>query len=71
MKDVGFAGRLAGTFIRSKLTPLIIAASVLLGIGAGVLPRIADVNRAFTAAAVPLLVTVKVTMILFEASRLN
>jgi len=40
MRDVGFAGRLAGTFIRSKLTPLIIAASVLLGIGAGVLlPR--------------------------------
>ena len=40
MKDVGFAGRLAGTFIRSKLTPLIIAASVLLGIGAGfMLPR--------------------------------
>ncbi len=40
MSDVGFAGRLAGTFIKSKLTPLIIAASVLLGIGAGVLlPR--------------------------------
>jgi multidrug efflux pump subunit AcrB len=40
MNNVGFAGRLAGTFIRSKLTPLIIGASVLLGIGAGVLlPR--------------------------------
>ncbi len=40
MKHAGIAGRLAGSFIRSKLTPLIIAASVLLGIGAIVmLPR--------------------------------
>jgi len=35
MKEVGFAGRLARTFIRSKLTPLVIGASILLGIGAG------------------------------------
>ena len=40
MKDVGFAGKLARIFIRSKLTPLIIVASVLLGIGAVyMLPR--------------------------------
>jgi len=40
MKGIGFAGRLAHTFINSKLTPLIIAASILLGIGAVVLlPR--------------------------------
>ena len=40
MENVGIAGRLAGAFIRSKLTPLIIAGSVLLGIGAVVLlPR--------------------------------
>mgnify|MGYP000409712461 CR=1 FL=1 len=40
MKHAGIAGRLAGAFIGSKLTPLIIAASVLLGIGAVVmLPR--------------------------------
>ncbi len=40
MKKIGFAGTLAGAFIKSKLTPLIIAASVLLGIGAVVLlPR--------------------------------
>lgn len=40
MRDIGFAGKLAGGFIRSKLTPLIVAASVLLGIGAVVmLPR--------------------------------
>ena len=40
MKGTGFAGRLAHTFINSKLTPLIIAASILLGIGAVVLlPR--------------------------------
>ena len=38
--STGFAGKLAGAFIRSKLTPLIIAASVLLGIGAVyMLPR--------------------------------
>ena len=34
MAPVGIAGRLARTFIQSKLTPLIIAGSVLLGIGA-------------------------------------
>jgi multidrug efflux pump subunit AcrB len=40
MNDVGFAGRIAGIFIRSKLTPLIISTSILLGIGAGLLlPR--------------------------------
>ncbi len=40
MKELGIAGKLARTFIRSKLTPLIVAASVLLGIGAVVmLPR--------------------------------
>ena len=40
MNELGFAGRLAKTFIRSKLTPLIVAASVLLGIGAVyMLPR--------------------------------
>lgn len=40
MKDLGIAGKLAKAFIQSKLTPLIIAASVLLGIGAVVmLPR--------------------------------
>jgi multidrug efflux pump subunit AcrB len=40
MKDLGIAGRLAGGFIQSKLTPLIIAASILLGIGVVVmLPR--------------------------------
>jgi multidrug efflux pump subunit AcrB len=40
MKHNGFAGRLARTFIRSKLTPLIIAASISLGVGAGfLLPR--------------------------------
>ncbi len=40
MKAAGIAGRLAGAFTRSKLTPLIIAASVLLGIGAVImLPR--------------------------------
>lgn len=40
MKELGIAGKLAKAFIRSKLTPLIIAASVLLGLGAVVmLPR--------------------------------
>lgn len=40
MKELGIAGKLAGAFIQSKLTPLIIAASVLLGIGAVImLPR--------------------------------
>src|SRR5574339_311041 len=38
--SLGTAGKLAKTFIRSKLTPLIITASVLLGVGAVVmLPR--------------------------------
>ena len=36
----GLAGRLAAAFVHSKLTPLLIAASVLAGIGAvAVLPR--------------------------------
>ena len=36
----GFAGRIAHAFIDSKLTPLIIAASILLGVGAVLmLPR--------------------------------
>lgn len=36
----GIAGRLAATFIKSKITPLIVVASVLLGLGAVVmLPR--------------------------------
>ena len=40
MSDLGFAGRLAKVFITSKLTPLIVVASVLLGIGAVyMLPR--------------------------------
>ncbi|CAN5474333.1 efflux RND transporter permease subunit [soil metagenome] len=40
MKELGIAGKLANAFIQSKLTPLIVAASVLLGIGAVVmLPR--------------------------------
>lgn len=40
MKEIGIAGKLAGAFIQSKLTPLIIAASILLGIGAVImLPR--------------------------------
>lgn len=40
MKEFGIAGKLAGAFIQSKLTPLIIAASILLGLGAVVmLPR--------------------------------
>ncbi|MBZ5554487.1 MAG: efflux RND transporter permease subunit [Acidobacteriia bacterium] len=39
-KEIGFAGRIAQTFIESKLTPLIIAASILLGVGAVILlPR--------------------------------
>jgi len=39
-RSTGFAGRLAGAFIKSKLTPLIVAASVLLGVGAVLmLPR--------------------------------
>lgn len=40
MRELGIAGKLAKAFIRSKLTPLIIAASVLLGLGAVImLPR--------------------------------
>ncbi len=40
MKERGIAGKLAAAFIQSKLTPLIVAASVLLGIGAVyMLPR--------------------------------
>jgi len=38
--EIGFAGRIARAFIDSKLTPLIVLASVLLGVGAIVLlPR--------------------------------
>lgn len=32
MKKTGFAGKIAGAFINSKLTPLIVAASLLLGL---------------------------------------
>jgi len=40
MKRLGIAGRMAGTFIESKLTPLVIVSSILLGLGAVlVLPR--------------------------------
>jgi multidrug efflux pump subunit AcrB len=40
MKEIGLAGKLARAFIDSKLTPLVIAASILLGLGAVVmLPR--------------------------------
>ncbi|MDH3528349.1 MAG: efflux RND transporter permease subunit, partial [Acidobacteriota bacterium] len=40
MKEVGIAGKLARGFIQSKLTPLLVVASVLLGIGAiFMLPR--------------------------------
>ena len=40
MRETGFAGRLAQAFISSKLTPLVITASILLGIGAVLLlPR--------------------------------
>jgi multidrug efflux pump subunit AcrB len=40
MKRLGFSGRLAGAFIDSKLTPLVILSSILLGFGAVlVLPR--------------------------------
>ena len=38
--DYGIAGRLAAAFIDSKLTPLIIVASILIGAGAvALLPR--------------------------------
>ncbi len=40
MKRLGVSGRLAGAFIESKLTPLVILSSILLGLGAVlVLPR--------------------------------
>ncbi|MBS1810642.1 MAG: efflux RND transporter permease subunit, partial [Acidobacteria bacterium] len=40
MKEIGLAGKVARAFINSKLTPLVIAASILLGLGAVVmLPR--------------------------------
>jgi multidrug efflux pump subunit AcrB len=40
MREVGLAGKLAHAFIASKLTPLVIAASILLGLGAVImLPR--------------------------------
>jgi len=40
MKQLGISGKLAGTFIESKLTPLVILSSILLGFGAVlVLPR--------------------------------
>ena len=40
MSETGFAGRLAQTFINSRLTPLVIVASILLGVGAVLLlPR--------------------------------
>ncbi|HEX2770350.1 MAG TPA: efflux RND transporter permease subunit, partial [Geobacteraceae bacterium] len=32
MTDLGFAGKIAKAFINSKLTPLIVAASLLLGL---------------------------------------
>ncbi len=40
MSEKGLAGRMAAAFIESKLTPLIIAASILIGLGAvALLPR--------------------------------
>lgn len=40
MKEIGLAGKLARTFIASKLTPLVIVAAILLGLGAvALLPR--------------------------------
>jgi multidrug efflux pump subunit AcrB len=39
-KGIGFSGRVAKTFLRSKLTPLIVVASILLGVAAVLLtPR--------------------------------
>ena len=39
-RSIGFAGRVAKTFLRSKLTPLIVLASLMLGILAVVItPR--------------------------------
>ena len=32
MQNLGFAGKIARAFINSKLTPLIVAASLLLGL---------------------------------------
>lgn len=38
--EIGFAGKVARAFIASKLTPLIVVTSILLGLGAVVmLPR--------------------------------
>ena len=33
-REIGFAGRVAQTFLRSKLTPVIVVASLLLGLAA-------------------------------------
>src|ERR1039457_5123007 len=33
-REIGFAGKVAQAFLRSKLTPLIVAASLLLGVAA-------------------------------------
>jgi multidrug efflux pump subunit AcrB len=39
-REIGFSGRVAKTFLRSKLTPLIVVASILLGVAAVLLtPR--------------------------------
>ena len=38
LTHLGLAGRIAGMFSNSKLTPLIILASILLGIGAVIKP---------------------------------
>jgi multidrug efflux pump subunit AcrB len=44
-KEIGFAGKVARAFINSKLTPLVIAASILLGLGAVLLlPREEEVQ---------------------------
>ncbi|MEP7337217.1 MAG: efflux RND transporter permease subunit [Acidobacteriota bacterium] len=44
-KEIGFAGKVAHAFINSKLTPLVIAASILLGLGAVLmLPREEEVQ---------------------------
>ena len=37
MKRVGFSGRFAGAFIESKLTPLVILSSILLGLSAAIM----------------------------------
>ena len=41
----GLAGGLAATFIESKLTPLVIAASILIGAGATGLAAAAELSR--------------------------